>query len=1436
MFINIDKSKRKKEYKIHLAKPNNQKIANLSEAYDSVYSLKLGNINELSFNIPYFIDKEDHRVENENIELMKQKMYLEIDYNNSQEWMIVDEMEDFGDGKEKYLSVTAFSNVYENSHKMIRSLELKSVNPDEYYSAILQDTAWSIGEIDPLFKDIYRSFDINNSTVLESILTGAETYGAILDFDSKNKTINLLDMESRAKYRGLNINYKNFLQSVSRKSSADEMTTRMYVYGSDGMTITNVNPTGMPYIEDFSHFLYPFERDENKNVIKSSNYMSDELAHAILDLAELNEQYQPTIKQAQDRIDIEIVDLIENETILSNLSFDLSTVKGLLDIAKATNDKDLISQRKAELVVAQSAVDSQEQEVENIRASIEYHEGEISRLQKLISVTSFSPKLLKELNPFIIEKDFSDDRYINEKELYQDALENFEEARNPTYVVNASIDNIINSLEEEYYSDKVVLGDIARIVDKDMRVDMKSLITEMTFSMDENSHNITISEGDIDVDGYDRILSILYNTQSTTTMLSNNKDKWDAVTEIKSEVDMMRDASIDATKNRIYAGINESIEIGDRGIVLSNPDFPNEMVIMQAGVIALSKDGGETWDTSITPDGVIADTIIGKLVASNNLLITNDKGSFRVDSEGLTVDMDSIKIMSGEGDTPQNIVDSWNAILVTMDEFANDSLLNPYEKSQIKKQWESIQKSHSSMVEIFIEGMGPETEDNPYPLEYKSYMVAYEKLNDYLNKETQSDGHVILDPSNMDNTTDIDSVKYKNIIDDYQLEKEKFQTIIPLEFSQTYIQQLKDSISLNYVKNGEVISSLELYEDGTRINGKFLDITAQTNFNDDVVMNAGVIRSKDNAISIDLNSGLINLSRPLTINYKPVATKEDLKNIELTPGPEGKTAYNIAVDNGFVGTESQWIQSLIGTKGKDGKGIASTTVEYAQTTSGSTTPTAWSGTRPTPKQGEYMWTRTVIRYTDGTSSTTYNTSYSATDGQKGDKGDPGDKGVQGPPGPQGQSQYTHIRYSANANGNPMATKPDSNTKYIGIAITNTPGAPGYTGFTWSKYAGDDGARGPQGVPGTKGADGTTTYTWIKYADDDKGTNMEDYPEGKKYIGMAFNKTTQTESTNASHYEWSLMPQNIEIGGRNLVLNSNEGWTSTGYNIFSYSFSKPPTPGEYYTVSLKGELTVPQQTGFYLNVTDGKNGHPQLLTFSGSDKNSEGVYVKSAKMPHMPEDITRGIVYAYPLGLYEEASVEWIKIERGNTATDWTEAPEDTDAKIDEKANTEDMNDLSGQLNGKIDTEIAGLATAEEVTRNRAEYQAGLKAEKLKTDATEQRLSDLLSLSDKDSAIVQLLGNHTRVTEFVDTSIIESDAGIFVGKGVSDAKEDTGILIEPEKISLISKGKVIAYITGERMIIDSGVFMESIHVGGHRQRTLTNSDKSVFEWVGRAEIN
>ena len=53
------------------------------------------------------------------------------------------------------------------------------------------------------------------------------------------------------------------------------------------------------------------------------------------------------------------------------------------------------------------------------------------------------------------------------------------------------------------------------------------------------------------------------------------------------------------------------------------------------------------------------------------------------------------------------------------------------------------------------------------------------------------------------------------------------------------------------------------------------------------------------------------------------------------------------------------------------------------------------------------------------------------------------------------------------------------------------------------------------------AEAGSLYTWIMYADDVKGNGISFSSEGKKYIGIAYNKTYSTPSLNPEDYNWTL---------------------------------------------------------------------------------------------------------------------------------------------------------------------------------------------------------------------------------------------------------------------------------------------------------------------------
>ena len=137
-------------------------------------------------------------------------------------------------------------------------------------------------------------------------------------------------------------------------------------------------------------------------------------------------------------------------------------------------------------------------------------------------------------------------------------------------------------------------------------------------------------------------------------------------------------------------------------------------------------------------------------------------------------------------------------------------------------------------------------------------------------------------------------------------------------------------------------------------------------------------------------------------------------------------------------------------------------------------------------------------------------------GRDGTDGINGTDGVPGAPGKDGKTYYTWIRYADDAQGNGISNDPTGKA-YIGLAYNKETAVESDdpSDYKWSDI------KGEPGVPGAVGADGKTYYTWIAYSDNADGSGMYQQPnDNTKYIGIAVNKETTTESSNPADYTWS----------------------------------------------------------------------------------------------------------------------------------------------------------------------------------------------------------------------------------------------------------------------------------------------------------------------------
>ena len=192
--------------------------------------------------------------------------------------------------------------------------------------------------------------------------------------------------------------------------------------------------------------------------------------------------------------------------------------------------------------------------------------------------------------------------------------------------------------------------------------------------------------------------------------------------------------------------------------------------------------------------------------------------------------------------------------------------------------------------------------------------------------------------------------------------------------------------------------------------------------------------------------------------------------------------------------------------------------------------------------------------------------------------------------------------------------------YIGIAYNKTTATESKNpkDYQWSLIKGADGAQGVQGPPGK---DGRQLYTWIKYATSASGANMSDDPTGRDYIGIAYNKTTATESKNPKDYAWSLIQGETGIGVKDIREQYYLSTSKTSQAGGSWTTTCPEWKSDHY-IWTRSQITWTDGTVTYtppvlasaLNQANEKAEVSTWYTFA----DEEGTHVVST-----PNDATTG---------------------------------------------------------------------------------------------------------------------------------------------------------------------------------------------------------------------
>lgn len=238
---------------------------------------KLNEISKLTFDIPFDHPKSNYVIP-ENI----------IIYNK-QKYIIKGATLEHDNNDKKMLNVECYHYSSILSTQLVVYEELLPTTPDELMKiALLYDgdnptLSWKVGTIDERLMTLYRGLDGGQDSPFSLLVKIADRYNAYLTFDSITMTVNLHYINTADEYV-LDMRVTRNINNFSISYNTNEIVTRLYCYGANDdsgipIDVSEANPTGLPYLEDYSYFLglgYTQEYiDANKGLFVRQNEWSD---------------------------------------------------------------------------------------------------------------------------------------------------------------------------------------------------------------------------------------------------------------------------------------------------------------------------------------------------------------------------------------------------------------------------------------------------------------------------------------------------------------------------------------------------------------------------------------------------------------------------------------------------------------------------------------------------------------------------------------------------------------------------------------------------------------------------------------------------------------------------------------------------------------------------------------------------------------------------------------------------------------------------------------------------------------------------------------------------------------------------------------------------------------------------------------------------------
>ncbi|MDW8720771.1 phage tail spike protein [Streptococcus suis] len=205
-----------------------------------------------------------------------------------------------------------------------------------------------------------------------------------------------------------------------------------------------------------------------------------------------------------------------------------------------------------------------------------------------------------------------------------------------------------------------------------------------------------------------------------------------------------------------------------------------------------------------------------------------------------------------------------------------------------------------------------------------------------------------------------------------------------------------------------------------------------------------------------------------------------------------------------------------------------------------------------------------------------------------------------------------------------------------------------------------------------------------------------------------------------------------------------------------------------------------------------------------------------------------VIIIFHGGITGDVILTDLMLERGVVATSHQESPSDIADRIGVKADqalTQEQLNLLNERAQILDAELKEKASMDALSDLEKAYQSFVKSN---ADSKAKAEADLAEAGRRIELLVTQFGGFKELKTFIDTYMSSSNEGLIIGK--NDASST--IKVSSDRISMFSAGKEVMYISQGVIHIDNGIFTASVQIGRFRtEQYHLNADMNVIRYVG-----